>query len=66
MNKNFHSKRMSIEGMLTCAQKCQGACKCNCDCASGPANGYPIQVGIANTNNTNETNKLVAIGSAVG
>lgn len=56
--KNFSSKRMTVEAMATCAEKCITKCNCSSMC------GSDIQTGAAIANSPGVYN-LTAIGSAV-
>ena len=66
--KNFKTKHMTVETMLTCAQKCTVYKNCSCEtaCAGSVVNGAAITVA-PNVNGTATVDPiLVATGSAVG
>lgn len=60
--KNFKTKHMTVETMLTCAEKCLTSCSCRSACGGS----IPNAAAIISIPNVGQTSDLVAIGSAVG
>lgn len=64
-SKNFKTKKMTVEGMLTCAQKCMKGCvHCSTACGGSAVNGQAL-LGAPIINGTTDY-ELVAYGSAIG